>query len=128
MWKRKSQPWSASASDAAFAAATSSKEPVKTVRTSADGFTDFMPPSKARKVDLMDGSSTPPTIPAFPVFDIRPATRPHRYVACSSSKTIGARFGAVREPEVVTKTVFGYSAATRAAASWNSNPWPKQSA
>src|ERR1035441_8646538 len=48
-------------------------------------------------------------MPALPVFVIRPATRPHKYAACSSSKTMGARFGPVREPEVVTKIVFGYS-------------------
>ena len=58
---------------------------------------------------MIDGSSTPPTMPALPVFVIRPATRPHRYAACSSSKTMGARFGPVREPDVVTKIVFGYS-------------------
>src|SRR5205085_2684211 len=82
----------------------------------APGFPAFRPASNARNVDLIDGSSTPPTMPAFAVFDIRPAARPHRYAACSSSKTIGARLGAVFEPEVVTKTVFGYSLATRAAA------------
>ena len=76
---------------------------------------------------MIDGSSTPPTMPALPVFVIRPATRPHRYAACSSSKTMGARFGPVREPDVVTKIVFGYSFATRAAASWNSKPWPNTS-
>ena len=32
----------------------------------------------------------------------------------------------IREPEVVTKTVPGKFFATRAAASWNSKPWPKQ--
>ena len=59
---------SASASDAAFAPATSSNEPVKTDVAVPAGFAALKPPSNARNVDLMDGSSTPPTMPALPVF------------------------------------------------------------
>ena len=77
-WKRKSQPWSASASAAAFAPATSSNEPVKTRRAVPPGCPATNPASYARKVDLIEGSSTPPTMPAVPVFVMRPETRPHR--------------------------------------------------
>jgi len=41
---------------------------------------------------------------------------------------MGAWFGPTLDPEVVMKTVFGNSLATRAAASWNSKPCPKQRA
>ena len=71
-WKRKSQPWSASASAAAFAPATSSNEPVKTGCAVPPGCPATKPASKARNVDLIEGSSTPPTMPALPVFVIRP--------------------------------------------------------
>ena len=67
----------------------------------------------------------PPTSPALPVFDSLAAMMPSRYVACSSSKTIGETFLATELPEVVMNTVFGYCAPAFMAASWNSKPWPK---
>ena len=55
-WNRESAPLSASASEAAFAPATSSNEPVKTDVAVPPSLAALKPPSKARNVDLIDGS------------------------------------------------------------------------
>ncbi len=74
-----------------------------------------------------DGISMPPTAQALPSGAMRAARSPRTKVASSSRKTIGATFGRTVLPEVVMKTVPGNSGATRAAASWNSKPWPMTS-
>ncbi len=88
------------------------------------GFTLRAPRSNAWKESLTGGSSVPAMSPSTLVVVRAPATIPAWYDASSKAKEMPARLGAVTRPEVMAYTVLGYCGATRAAASWNSKPWP----